>query len=335
MKPSTRAACFLVGSWSAQALAGCGTASGHGQGADADAQSPADGAVSDALTDLPATDATGNVDGADAGLSDAYPADATSGCPLGPQTSLHYAAGWSGDGTGATLGFNLADVSSAADVSALPAGMKALVWLGLCNGADSTFVSTVQPFAGLSDVYGFYLMDEPDPTGQYQPPACPAANLKAESDWIHANVTGAKTFIVMMNLGSDSAPSYANSYNPANTGIDLYGLDPYPCQAALNGCDNTQLASSVAAAKTWGIPQAAIVPVYQSFGGGGYAQWTLPTPSQEEAILDAWTPLVPTPAFDYVYAWGSQQNDTALAQTPDLQAVFAAHMQSTCIAGGD
>lgn len=104
--------------------------------------------------------------------------------------------------------------------------MKALVWVGLCNGADSTFVATVQPFATLPNVYGFYLMDEPDPTGMSSPPACPASNLKAESDWIHGNVPGAKTFIVMMNLGSATAPSYANSYGPSNTGIDLYGLGP-------------------------------------------------------------------------------------------------------------
>jgi len=295
---------------------------------------PRDSGV-DALT--PTSDSSATPEGgsgptdADAGAS----AEASTGCPSGPQTSLHYTAGWSGDSPGSTLGFNVADVSSAAEASALPAGMKALVWLGLCNGADSNFVSTVQPFIGLPNIYGFYVMDEPDPTGQYQPPACPAANLKAESDWIHANVPGAKTFIVMMNLGTDSAPSYDGSYNPVNTGIDLYGLDPYPCQTANNGCDYTELASSVAAAKSWGIPEVAIVPVYQAFGGGGYAAWTLPTVPQEQTILTAWASLVPKPSFDYVYAWGSQQNDTALAQSPDLQAVFAAHNFSTCATGGE
>lgn len=104
---------------------------------------------------------------------------------------------------------------------------------------------------------------------------------------------------------------------------------------ALNGCDDTELASSVAAAKTWGIPETAIVPVYQAFGGGGYAQWALPTVSQEQAIIKGWASLVPTPPFDCVYAWGSQQGDTALSQSTDLQSVFAAHMQSTCSAAGD
>jgi hypothetical protein len=274
-------------------------------------------------------------DGSANSTDSATGSDAPTGCTTGPQTSVHYAAGWSGDSPGSTLGFNLADVSSASEASALPAGFQALVWLGLCNGADATFISTVQPFVGNAKVYGFYLMDEPDPTGQYAPPACSPANLKAEADWIHANVPGTKTFIVMMNLGTDSAPSYDASYNPANTDIDLYGLDPYPCQSANNGCDYTELASSVAAAKQWGIPEVAIIPVYQAFGGGGYAQWTLPTAAQTQTILTAWASLVPRPAFDYVYAWGSQQSDTALSQSPDLQAVFAAHNQSSCLAQGD
>jgi hypothetical protein len=261
--------------------------------------------------------------------------DVSAGCASGPQTPLHYAAGWSGDSPGSTLGFNLADVSSAGAASALPAGFQALVWLGTCNGADASFVSTVQPFIGNSRVYAFYLMDEPDPTGMYAPPACPAANLKAESDWIHAHVPGTKTFVVMMNLGSDRAPSYDGSYNPANTGIDLYGLDPYPCRSTNNACDYAEIAASVAAAKTWGISEVSIVPVYQAFGGGGYASWTLPTAAQEQTILTAWASATPRPAFDYVYAWGSQQGDTAASQTPDLQAVFAAHNASTCTPGGD
>ena len=98
--------------------------------------------------------------------------------------------------------------------------------LGLCNGADSTFISTVSPFIGNVKLYAFYLMDEPDPTGQYAP-LCPIANLKAESDWIHANVPGAKTLIVMMNFGTPETPTYANTCNPTNTGIDLFGLNPY------------------------------------------------------------------------------------------------------------
>ena len=88
-------------------------------------------------------------------------------------------------------GFNLADVSDVDTLNSLPSGVVGLVWVGLCNGADSTFTATIQPFIGNPKLFGFYLMDEPDATGQYAP-LCTAANLMAESNWIHAHVPGAK-----------------------------------------------------------------------------------------------------------------------------------------------
>src|SRR5438552_10453092 len=134
-----------------------------------------------------------------------------------PATGLHYAPNHNFDSSGsyapARAGFNLADLSGVSTLNALPSGVKGLVWLGLCNGADSTFINAVKPFVGNPKLFGFYLMDEPDPTGQWNP-LCPAANLLAESDWIHANVPGAKTFIALMNFGSTKSPTYANTYNP-------------------------------------------------------------------------------------------------------------------------
>ena len=87
-----------------------------------------------------------------------------------------------------------------------------------------------------------------------------------------------------------------------------------------------------------GIPVSAIVPVYQSFGGGGWMDdsggaYQVPTPAQEAQIFATWAPLVPTPEFDYVYAWYSQNGDTALSGSPALQPVFAAHNAGGC--GGD
>jgi hypothetical protein len=336
-----------IGAVSTALAAGCSSSGSAPAGDLADGSSAADTKNGSDSSQAVGVDVVSSGDGAQAGGKDpggstdaASPSDGAAagdaqGCASGPRTSLHYAAGWSGDSPGSTLGFNLADLSSAGAASALPAGLQALIYLGTCKGADAAFVSTVQPFTGNSRVYGFYLMDEPDPTGMYAPPACSAANLKAESDWIHTNVPGKKTFIIMMNLGTDSAPSYDASYNPANTGIDLYGLDPYPCRPANPGCDYAEIAASVAAAKRWGIPEVAIVPVYQAFGGGGYASWTLPTAGEEQTILTAWASVTPMPAFDYVYAWGSQQGDTAVSQTPSLQSVFAAHNASTCTSAGD
>jgi hypothetical protein len=238
-----------------------------------------------------------------------------------PATPLHYTANGNfvnGQYAPGADGFNLADVSSASVLSELPSGDKALVYLGMTGGVTAAFEAAVKPFIGSSQVYGFYLADEPSPS------AATAANFKAESDWIHANDPGAKTFITEENSSGNLTPQYY--YTPANTDIDLFGLDPYPVQTNVpNNYDLNIIPLAVQAAESIGIPQKDLVPVYQAFGGGGYASWILPTAAQEQAILSEWGSVLPNPAFDYAYSWGTQDGDTALSQDPALQQVFAAH----------
>jgi hypothetical protein len=260
----------------------------------------------------------------------------TPGPPPGPVTVWHYAPNGNFDSSGtytpATDGFNVADVTDLSTVNSLPSGDKGLVWVGQCGGATTTFTSAISPFIGNPKVLGFYLMDEPDPdpAGIYGP-YCPPANLKAESDWIHTNDPGAKTFIVLQDMGTPTSPDFTvgGGYNPANTDIDLYGDDPYPCRSGYygtnGGCDYARIGASVIAVLASGVPIANIVPVYQAFGGGGYTTYVLPTAAQETQILATWAPLVPSPVFDCAYSWGSQQSDTAIAQSPQLQSVFALH----------
>ncbi|MDX8443641.1 calcium-binding protein, partial [Mesorhizobium sp. VK3E] len=121
-------------------------------------------------------------------------------------TTLHYTSGSGGLATDiATAGFNLVDVQSVDQLNALPAGTKGLVYLNQVDGTTSSFIQQVTPYIGNPNLYGFYLADEPDPTGKWGTYAS-AANLMAESDWIHSNVPGAKTFITMMNMGSSANP---------------------------------------------------------------------------------------------------------------------------------
>ncbi len=239
----------------------------------------------------------------------------------GPITSLHYTANGvfvNGVYTPAADGFNLADVGSADMLNYLPAGIKGLVYVGMTDGVTAAFTALVDACKGNPNLYGFYLADEPDAS------ATTAANLKAEADYIHANLPGAETFMVEQNLSSNTTPSYY--YTPANTDIDLFGLDPYPVQTNVpNNLDYNIIPLAVAEAEKVGIPLADIVPTYQAFGGGGYSTYILPTAAQEEQILATWASVVPTPAFDYTYSWGSQNSDTALSEDPALQAVFAAH----------
>jgi len=248
------------------------------------------------------------------------------------QTTVHYASGLGASDAraGAELGFNMADVGDLASLNALPQGMKGLIWLGIKGGATTEFQNKVKPFIGNAKVFGFYLWDEPDPTGRYGELITPSS-LKEQSDWIHQNVPGAKTFIVLMNMGSSNAlPDYKNTYNPANTGIDLYGLDPYPFRTDAGASNLNDIDAAVAAAVQAGIPAGKIVPVFQAFGGGTFktaegGKYVVPAPKQLQALIDRWTTIIPSPEFDFVYSWGNQQGDTALRDRPELQVVCKAH----------
>lgn len=250
-----------------------------------------------------------------------------------PKTALHHAPNHNFDSRGnyvpGTVGFNLADVSSLAQLNSLPEGVKGLVWVGQCRGVDPTFIKTVRPYIGNPRLFGFYLMDDPDPTGRYYP-LCTADNLRAESDWIHANAPGAITFIVLMKLSSSRTPSFIDTYNSVNAHVDLYGIDPYPCRTELKACDYDMIDRYVAAAETWGIPRNRLVPVYQTFGGGswmddGGGKYVLPTATQMREMLTHWGTLLPAPVFDFAYSWGSQRGDDALERSPELQEVFSSH----------
>ena len=258
--------------------------------------------------------------------------------PVGPVTALHYApnANFGPGGTylPAKVGFNLADVSSPGQLAFLPPGVQALVWIGQCDGVTEKFLRSVRPYADRTQVFGFYLMDDPDPRlrptlkGFRRP--CPQEHLTAESDWIHAHMPGARTFIVMMNLATPGNPSFSGGYDLRRLHVDLVGVDPYPCRSELKTCDLDMIDRYVAAAEAEGLPARRIVPVYQSFGGGQWLDgnggvYAAPSRQQEEQILARWRKQVPHPAFDYAYSWGSQKQDRAIENSSDLRAVFAHH----------
>jgi Bacterial Ig-like domain len=238
-----------------------------------------------------------------------------------PITALHYAANGnfaSGSYDPGAVGFNLADIASASLLSYLPSGVEGLAYLGMTGGLTASFEAAIDSYIGASNLFGIYIADEPDPS------SAPAANLKAEADYIHATLPGVKTFMVEQNLSSNTSPVYA--YTPANTDIDLFGLDPYPIQTNVpNNLDYAIIPLDVSVAEADGIPLQDIVPIYQAFGGGQYSTYILPTAAQEQQILSTWGSVVPTPAFDYAYSWGVQGGDTAISNDGALQQVFAVH----------
>lgn len=248
--------------------------------------------------------------------------------------TLHYTSGGSGAAI-AAAGFNLADVQYVEQLNALPAGMKGLIWLDESDGVTPRFIAKVKPFIGNPRLFGFRLCDEPDITGKYHPPAVSPAALKAEAEWIKANVPGAVTFVTLMDMGAFEAPGFMNTFNPANTGIDLFGLDPYPVRG--KAFDLDFIDRTVEAAVAAGIPTDRIVPVFQAVGGGNWKTHTgasmdvyvLPTADQANQIFARWAVYAPNPVFDFAYAWGEQNGDTKLGSTSpealSLRAAFKAH----------
>jgi hypothetical protein len=245
----------------------------------------------------------------------------------------HFAPNGNFDAAGTFLpgpfGFNLSDVSKRRDLDRLPEDVQGLVWVGQCNGADAKFIRTVTPFLGHPKVFGFYLMDDPNPSwlGGHH---CPADNLRAEADWLRSHAPEAKTFVMLMNLGLSRTPTYKGGYNPENTHIDLFGISPYPCRTGITSCDYGMIDRYIDAAVDAGIPLARIVPGYQAFGGGSWIDdrgggYAVPSERYEAEMLARWAGRIPAPAFDYAYSWGSQRGDVSLESSPALRAVLADH----------
>ena len=75
-------------------------------------------------------------------------------------------------------GFDLADVSTLGELDRLPEGTMGLFWVGQCSGASTEFRSIVEPVIDHSKLFGFYIMDDPDPTGRWRP-LCTVSDLRA------------------------------------------------------------------------------------------------------------------------------------------------------------
>jgi hypothetical protein len=188
-----------------------------------------------------------------------------------PSEPLHYAPNHNSDDNGifapARAGFNVADIDEPQLLKALPDGVQAIVWAGMCEGVARQFPGRVEPYIGNHRVFGFYLMDDPDPRPRWldglRPARCEADKLRAESDWLHAHMPGTRTFIVLMNLGTGRRPFYDETYRPEASHIDLFGTCPYPCRSEWNGCDFNEVKRFVMAAEAGGIspqPHGADLP---------------------------------------------------------------------------
>src|SRR3954452_11959160 len=207
---------------------------------------------------VPATPA-----GAEAGATGtATTATAQAAAPAAaPATGNHLVTNLHGATTAPRrLGFTGFDTgASLAQVKALPAGVRALGWLGQkCPpAADDAFRAKVRALAGSTKVLGYYLSDEPHIAD------CPGgpAGLASRAAFVRSATSGHQKSFVVLSKVADFAP-----FRPAVTKVDMVGLDPYPCSVANPTCDLTKIDQRVSAATTAGIPLSRIVPTYQVFG---------------------------------------------------------------------
>jgi hypothetical protein len=237
-----------------------------------------------------------------------------------PGTGLHFIVNLDGSTAPLDLGYNVVDIgASRSAVEALPRGVKALVWLGQkCpTAADDDFRSAVRQLSDKRRVVGYYLSDEPH-IGDC--PGGPEA-LATRTHFIDKVSNGRQKSFVVLSEDEDFRP-----FRPAVTGVDLVGLDPYPCSDAHPDCDLSKIDTEVRVAREKGIPLRMIVPVYQVFGqenaDDGY--YHLPTRDQLRRMLSRWAEVVPSPVMDYTYGWGHQSSaDPTLVDAPGLQQVLA------------
>jgi hypothetical protein len=242
------------------------------------------------------------------------------------------------------LGFNLLDTGPDPEsVDALPAGTRALVWLGTLDNHDcahpsytfAAFTRAVDALAGNPRVFGYFLADEPHPG------LCPtaAADLRQRADYIHRHDPTHRSFIVVLDGSNSCGGTYGCEFAalaPAKSHVDLIGLDPYPCNTdnAHTGCADQKIDDTVHHAEHNGVPARAIVPVFQAFGQAcaASAYYRLPSTAELSGMLRHWAALVPHPVFDYAYGWAHQGSACpTLADAngangyPDLQAVIRQH----------
>lgn len=230
------------------------------------------------------------------------------------------------------LGYDLVDVEAdATRVSGVPPGMQAMVWVGNFHCED--FVLDFDEFKGVVDrfgrdprVYGWYLSDEPN-AGE-----CPeiSGEIRRRAAYIREHAPGQISFVSLTDFPMEPV-------TPERVGVDLVGLDPYPCKGSAEvqeHCDIGGIDRMVRMADDAGIPRDRIAPVLQTFGqscADGDKQYWLPTRSQFRTILARWDALAPRPPLEISYSWGRQTRwacptlaDATGGEHPDLQSIMKA-----------
>jgi phosphatidylinositol-3-phosphatase len=212
-------------------------------------------------------------------------------------------------------GYNLVDTGPNRNlIDALPAGQRALVWIGSFDKATCSFALSdamirrlVGPLAADPKVAGYYLDDEADDALPAYGGHCPqvAAQVADRSRLVHRLAPGAFTYEVVTEPGNFAAFARAT---------DVLGADPYPCPRG-GRCDWSRIPRYIAAlraahvARYWGVLQAFSAYV-----------WRFPAPAELLRMIRQWerSDWQGEQTFAWSYAGHS------LARQPALLAVLRA-----------
>lgn len=230
------------------------------------------------------------------------------------------------------LGYDLVDVKAdPALVAGVPEGMQALLWVGNFTCGDfelgwDDFTRAVHRYGQDPKVYGWYLSDEPNPGD------CPkiAQEIRRRAEYVERHAPRQISFISLTDWPMKPLA-------PKRVGVDLVGLDPYPCKGSSKTrehCDIGAIDRMVRMADAAGIPRDRIAPVLQTFGQScsqGDRKYWLPTQAQFRKILARWDRLAPRPPLEISYSWGRQDewacpslSDAYGGDHPDLQSLIKA-----------
>ena len=239
-------------------------------------------------------------------------------------------------------GFNVFDVAGSqtnpaglkTKLNALPAGTKAMIWVGNLDNSSSTPGFTLAQFKAQVDalksdprVYGYFISDEAHP-GKFP---LAATHIRERADYLRSVAPAQKSFIVVLDgtsvCGGTLGCEYA-ALAPSKTHVDLVGIDSYPCHLGA-ACDYAKITERVNVAAQMGIPKSQMVPVYQGFGQEGKASgayYRTPTPTELSTMLSTWKAALPNAVLDYAYTWGTQTTaPQALANHPSLASVVKSY----------
>jgi hypothetical protein len=241
--------------------------------------------------------------------------------------SYRYVTGLGNGAMGRDYAYNLVDLGPyRAAIDALPAGERALVWIGNYSKArcafdmpDASVRQALTILAGDPKVAGYYLADEADDALPTYGGHCPhvATQITQRSRLVHRLAPGAFTYEVVTEPGNFLAFARAT---------DVMGADPYPCLRG-RACDWAEIPAYIAALNAAHVPR--YWAVLQAFG---YGKWRAPTAAELARMIGQWahSRWQGEQTFSWRYlSWSLKSHPDLLAVLKSLNAGNAAAATDT------